>query len=478
MKRLFVMACVAAMAGVCMAQHFGGATYMGNVTTGAWTAVQGVTVSVTNGGIWTNGVTYTNIYRVGGTNYAGRLPLGTNMVAMWVGSSSNNAVRIGWTRKYGVAAHVVERSLDGGSTWTNWIAVGPAVTNLVDAGTNVWNGTDFAARAAIPGATRPWDGLAGTGSVAAAMAAAQAAQQSADAALATGQTAQAFADAAMATGVSARAAADAAMATGMAAQTTADAAMATGQAARVMAVDALGIATGNVSLVETGRVVTIDAADARTNTLGGILTILGISLRSSMSTVTPPPPVEPPAVNAPIWGVIALGHGCNIVGQSGQSGCAAIGKQCVVDGNDGSIALGYEATASGSEASIAIGRKTTASGIASIAIGYWNSATAWAAMSLGRFCTASNDASFVWSGASGESSYYGSKGDGTFCVNPTGGVNGVYIGEDSLGGILNERVALANVAWRTNTFIAAIYTNDLGAVTGITEQTIIYLGAP
>jgi hypothetical protein len=34
------------------------------------------------------------------------------------------------------------------------------------------------------------------------------------------------------------------------------------------------------------------------------------------------------------------------------------------------------------------------------------------------------------------------------------------------------------VSWLTNTFLVAVYTNESGAVTGTTSQTIIYLGAP
>lgn len=184
MKKTFGAALMAVgMVAVCQAQNYGRTTYHGPVGTGAWTAVSGVSCVVTNGGVWTNAVAVTNWYRVGGTNLAGRLPIGTNVMAAWTGSTNASAVRIGWARKYGVLAHVVERSTDGGATWTNWAAVGAAVTNYVDYGSNTWQTTEFAARAEIAAPTTPWDGMAGTQSVAAAMATGMAAQAAADAAM-------------------------------------------------------------------------------------------------------------------------------------------------------------------------------------------------------------------------------------------------------------------------------------------------------
>lgn len=136
---------------------YGPVVFFGNVSTGTYSAVDGIAVATTIGGIYTNGV-YTNYYRLSATNAAGRIPTSTNIVVTFTGNTnSTNAVLISWTRAPGIYNHVIERSHDQGSTWTNWLALSPSTTNWTDTGTNAWAATDFESiYAAIPVPSYPW----------------------------------------------------------------------------------------------------------------------------------------------------------------------------------------------------------------------------------------------------------------------------------------------------------------------------------
>jgi hypothetical protein len=123
----------------------------------------------------------------------------------------------------------------------------------------------------------------------------------------------------------------------------------------------------------TSGVVTIDAANARTNTYGGALTVLGARVKANRGTAS----------------------------------------------GTYSFASGVDTVASGS-ASVASGERSTASGQQSQAHGYYAQAT--------------NDQSWVWQGLT--SGYYGSKGMGSFCINPYNGTSGFYIGSYSLASLL------------------------------------------
>jgi len=91
-------------------------------------------------------------------------------------------------------------------------------------------------------------------------------------------------------------------------------------------------------------------------------------------------------------------------------------------------AEGYDTTASGEE-SHAEGLNSIASGNTSHAAGYNSRAT--------------NDYSYVWSSYI-FTSFYTSLGTGTYCINPSGGINGFYIGTSSLSSILTNATAPAN----------------------------------
>lgn len=118
-------------------------TFVGDVHTSSWSAVEGITYAVTNGGTYTNVATVTNYYRLSGTNIGGRIPLSTNIIVAITQSPTTNAIRLSWTRKGGIDRHVIEKSHDLGVTWTNWLSVSPSTNSWLDTGTNVWAATIF-----------------------------------------------------------------------------------------------------------------------------------------------------------------------------------------------------------------------------------------------------------------------------------------------------------------------------------------------
>lgn len=139
---------------------FGNSEFMGNVSVGSWTStVAGISAVSTNGGTYTSGV-QTLYYRLAGSNLLGRIPSSTNLVVSFTGASTTNAVKLSWTRYDGLASYVVEKSLDAGSTWTNWIALGPNYTNWTDLGTNSWTNSDFeSSMSTIPAPSVPWGNI-------------------------------------------------------------------------------------------------------------------------------------------------------------------------------------------------------------------------------------------------------------------------------------------------------------------------------
>lgn len=95
-----------------------------------------------------------------------------------------------------------------------------------------------------------------------------------------------------------------------------------------------------------------------------------------------------------------------------------------------SHAEGGSTTAEGSY-SHSEGNGTFARGLASHSEGLFTRATERASHSVGACALATNSWSFVWSGLE-RSPYYGSHGVSSFNVNPINGINGFYIGEQTL----------------------------------------------
>lgn len=165
------------------------------------------------------------------------------------------------------------------------------------------------------------------------------------------------------------------------------------------------LAFGYLQETTTAHVVmggaTIDAANNRTNTYGGSLIIIGERVQDSSSTAT---------------------------------GERSWAKFSSTASGEGAWAM-YGATASGAGSWAFNGGVAT--GESSYAISYGK------AYGLGSFAMntaiASNNYSFAWDGLwTGFPDYYGSHGQGTFNLNPVGGLSGIWIGETNLQVILDN----------------------------------------
>lgn len=111
----------------------------------------------------------------------------------------------------------------------------------------------------------------------------------------------------------------------------------------------------------------------------------------------------------------------------------------------GAVASGAYATAEGENAtasgmySYAWGKNVTASGYGGRVVGANSQALQSWSTSAGLNAEAAHERSYVWNANSANK--YSSKGAGTWCINPDGGPNGVYIGQSNLTQIINAAVA-------------------------------------
>ena len=120
----------------------------------------------------------------------------------------------------------------------------------------------------------------------------------------------------------------------------------------------------------------------------------------------------------------------------------AEGFLTTASGNN-SHAEGYYATASGNN-SHAEGFLTTASGDCSHAEGYYAH-------------TKKQDSSaFAWNGDETRTTPYESHGSGTFNINPVGGMDGFWIGEQTLASILTNKADKADISATDPTFSNAV----------------------
>ena len=111
----------------------------------------------------------------------------------------------------------------------------------------------------------------------------------------------------------------------------------------------------------------------------------------------------------------------------------------------GTVAEGQGTSARGINAH-AEGSFTTASGNSAHAEGYDTSASGFAAHASGMYADATDQTSFVWSGGSDVGDRYASHGKRTFNLNPGGGADGFWIGEQTLSEIIDARVIAATNA--------------------------------
>ena len=116
---------------------------------------------------------------------------------------------------------------------------------------------------------------------------------------------------------------------------------------------------------------------------------------------------------------------------------------------EGSHADGFYASAKG-DYSHAIGVGVSAKGYSSIAIGYESDAIGDYSIALGCQTIAAHESSFVWSWNEKEEHEnefnYSSHGRGTFNLNPKDGLDGFYIGENTLRQHMRDEIAKPNAA--------------------------------
>lgn len=125
------------------------------------------------------------------------------------------------------------------------------------------------------------------------------------------------------------------------------------------------------------------------------------------------------------------------------------------DGQNGA-AFGSSSTSNSSSNEFAAGEECIANGRNSIALGY----RARTGSGTGSGAGTALFTTFVWNQSS---TYYHSKGAGTFCINPNGGTAGFYIGNDNLSGLLSSKADASHThasIVSPDTKTTAVATND------------------
>ena len=152
------------------------------------------------------------------------------------------------------------------------------------------------------------------------------------------------------------------------------------------------------------------------------------------------------------------------------SGQTSTGEFSFAYGNDVSptgpysFAGGTGSSATGT-ASTARGGSTVAGGSYSEAGGYGTEAQTYASVSLGVFSKATNSISFVWNGDFenfNADEKYPSHADGSFNVNPVGGIWNFWVGTNTLGEHFAKMISKSDWTTYTNEF-SEIVTNSITA---------------
>lgn len=102
--------------------------------------------------------------------------------------------------------------------------------------------------------------------------------------------------------------------------------------------------------------------------------------------------------------------------------------------------VGGEGSKTSGQDSFATGYYTESSGFGSFASGGRTKASGSYAEAAGRYASSTNDRAYTWQGAN-TSTVYGSHGDGTWNINPQGGLSGAYVGETNLADHLAAAIA-------------------------------------
>ena len=146
-----------------------------------------------------------------------------------------------------------------------------------------------------------------------------------------------------------------------------------------------------------------------------------------------------------------------------------------------SLSNGSDLTASGLD-SHAEGAYTTASGDGSHAEGFGTTASGNCSHADGYWCEARNTYAFTWNGDSTIQEPYLSHGKGTFNVNPYGGLDGFWIGEQTLYSILTNKADKADISSENPTFsnaVLAVGLNiDTNSVAVLNEIAATFGGFP
>ncbi len=212
-----------------------------------------------------------------------------------------------------------------------------------------------------------------------------------------------------------------------------------------VATNALAVAEAHIAATNNPHAVTaaqIGALTAEADTLASV------TARGGTTTV----PITIGSRGAGAVGTASFAQGSSVVASGGRS--HAQGFFATASGNH-SHAQGEFVTASGT-ASHAQGVNTTASGEASHSQGTGTTASGIASHAAGFNSTASHAGSWAWQGTAGgfDEGIYESKGNGTFNINPIGGLAGFYVVDTPLSATLAGKAA-------TN------HTHVIGDVTGL-----------
>lgn len=127
-----------------------------DVSVQSYTAIENISIKVTNGGTFTNG-TFTNFYRVNATSLVGRLPTSVIVSVIFKGNTNtSNAVFLSWSKKAGLRRYIIEFATNT-ANFTNWVDIAITTTNFTDLGTNIpIENLLTSVYSQIPSPTVPW----------------------------------------------------------------------------------------------------------------------------------------------------------------------------------------------------------------------------------------------------------------------------------------------------------------------------------
>ena len=183
---------------------------------------------------------------------------------------------------------------------------------------------------------------------------------------------------------------------------------------------------------------------------------------------------NPHAVTAAQVGAVPL-----VKDSDGNKTAVTIGSRVDIDYiGPNSLANGIDLHAEGfcshaeGKGTVTFGEYSHAEGVGSIAKGYYSHAEGYFSQTR-----EGDHLAFAWNGDSAISGRYNSHGPGTFNINPVGGLNGFWIGEQTLAGILALKADKADISATNTTFSNAVLavglnidTNSVAVLNDIAEN--------